>query len=117
MSNEIIEAKLALDVFSNMVTTLAQTGKIDFTITAPFVGSDLLYSFAIKQYIQDNFGGSEGLADEFSRDTFFKTFITGFIIWLTQTFTGTGSGLVIGTLNALVSYTASDGLQDILNIK
>jgi hypothetical protein len=117
MSEDIIDVKLALDVGANVLTTTAQFGEPSLTVIAPFVASDVMYSFAIKQYIDDNFGGNEGITDQFTRDIVFKTVISGFTVWLAQTFTGEGVGLLEGTLNALVSYTSSNGVQDILDIK
>ena len=114
MSSQIIDAKLGIDIITNVITTTAQFGEPSLTVIAPFVASDLLYSFAIKNYIQDNFGGNDGITDEFTRDIVFKSVITGFTVWLTQTFTGQGVGLLEGTLNGVVSYTASNGFQDIL---
>jgi len=116
MSSEIIDIKLVLDLLSNVVTTTAQFGEPDISVIAPFIASDLMYSAGIKSYITNNFGGNEGLTDEYTRDIVLKTAITGFVIWISQQFTGQGVGILDGTLNALVSYTASDGVQDVLDI-
>lgn len=117
MADEIIDVKLALDIATNILVTTAQFGQPNPTVIGPFIASDLMYSFAIKQYIDDNFGGEDGgLADEFSRDIFFKTFMTGLTVWITQVFTGEGVGIVDASLNAAVSYTASNGFQDILDL-
>ena len=99
-----------------MVVTTAQFGSPDLTVIAPFVAGDLLYSSAIKQYVTNNFGGNAGISDEYARDIILKTTITGFTIWISQTFTGQGIGLLEGTLNAFVSYTASNGFIDIADI-
>lgn len=114
--NQLITAKLLTDIAANVVATTAQFGEPELTVIAPFIASDIIYSGAIKDYITVNFGGDEGLTDSYTRDVIMKTTLTGFVIWVSQLFTGQGVGLLEGTLNAFVSYTASNGVQDILDI-
>jgi hypothetical protein len=116
MDKQVIDTKLVMDAISNVVTTTAQFGEPLPTVIVPYIASDLLYSKAIKTYIDNNYGGNEGLTDDLSREIVVKTALTGVVIWLSQTFTGQGVGLLEGTLNALVSYSASNGIQDILDI-
>ena len=115
MTQQIIDTKLVFDIITNIVTTTAQFGQPSPTVVGPFAAGDLIYSYSIKNYITNNFGSNEGVTDEFSRDILMKTVLTGFIIWITQIFTDSGVGLLDGTLNALISYTASNGFQNILD--
>lgn len=115
--NSLISAKLAIDIVSNVITTTAQFGEPELTVIAPFVASDVIYSGAIKDYVSINFGGNEGLTDEYTRDVVMKTALTGFLVWISQVFTGQGVGLLEGTLNAFVSYTASNGIQDLIALQ
>jgi hypothetical protein len=115
--DNILSAKLMIDVVSNVITTTAQFGDPELTVIAPFIASDIIYSGAIKDYVSINFGGNEGLTDEYTRDVVMKTALTGFLVWVSQVFTGQGVGLLEGTLNAFVSYTASNGIQDLVALQ
>lgn len=105
--------KLALDVVSNVATTIVQFGDPLPEVIGPFVVGDVIYTGAIKAYVDAQFGGNEGLTDEFTRDVVFKSICTGLLIYIANEFTAGPVGVVDGTLNAVVSYLASNGLQDV----
>ena len=115
-AKQVIDTKLLLDIGCNVVTTTAQFGEPLPSVLVPFIASDFLYSGAIKNYVDNNWGGNEGISDELSRDIIVKTALTGSIVWVSQLFTGEGVGLLQASLNALVSYSASNGVQDLLEI-
>lgn len=108
--------KLALDVFSNVITTTAQFGEPLPEVIAPFVVGDIIYTGAIKSYVDAQFGGNEGMTDEFTRDVVFKSLSTSLLVFIANQFTGGPVGVIDGTLNAVVSYLASNGIQDMADI-
>jgi hypothetical protein len=113
------ESRVALlaDISANLLTTTAQFGEPELTVIAPFIGGDLLYTAGVKQYVDDNYSGQQGLTDEWVRDVAGKTVVTTLAIWITGLFTGSGTGVIDGGLNALVSYTASSGVQELLRVE
>lgn len=108
--------KLGLDIVSNIATTIAQYDEPLPNVIGPFIVGDLLYTNAIKAYVDSQFSGNEGLTDAFSREIMFKSISTSLIIFITNQFSGGSVDVIGGTLNAMVSFLVSNGIQDAVDL-
>lgn len=108
---------VGIDVVSSVATATVQFGYPEPGVIVPTVAGSVLYSAGIKNYVEDNYGGTDGpLADSYARDVSAKTVLVALVSFVTNQFLGGDIDILDSVVNSFVTFSASNGIREALVI-
>lgn len=113
--SKLVTRGLLVDAAVSAATSVVQLGEPSAVVIGPTIAADVLYSAAIESYVQREFGGQGGpLEDSYTRDVLAKSAIATGISFVVNSYTGGEVDIFSSVINSLVTFTASNGIQNLL---
>lgn len=108
---------LGIDAVASIAASTAQFGSPQPSIVLPVLAGDLLYTAAIKDYIDREFGGhNAALANEYSRSILARSVIVTGLSFFANQFLGGEVDILGAAVNSVVTFTAAGGIREVLDL-
>jgi hypothetical protein len=109
---------IAIDALTSISASTVQFGAPQPAVVLPVIAGDILYSGAIRAYIDLEFGGVNApLQDEFARDIVAKTAIVAGLSFLVNQFVGGEVDILAAVVNGFVTFAAGNGVKEALDLQ